>query len=223
MDISAIQNSSDIRHLEKCGNLIVPEGRKETVMIELESLQKLLLSLVQYYMLNGYYYMQIVHYPTKKEDKWTKIDAKLSKKFSLNINKGQRAYRRRKKQANFAGLRYKNICFLLHTKGLIDIENEDFIDLREAKAILDFGSVVKIELKFEGNTFIVKYQKRSYQDLKEIIKQIASNSKVWQHKNELLKIKSLPAVRRKMHLQKEHLIQLYEQECRKHNRKAYKL
>ena len=152
-------------------------------MKEFESLQKLLLALIQYYMMNGYFYIQIVKYPESKMNKYKKIDKKLSKKFSLDINKGQRAYRRRKKLANYIGIRYRNICLILHTNGLADIKNENFIDLRKSSAILDFGSVVKLELKFEEDEFIVKYHKRSYQNLKEIIKQISSNAKVWQHKN----------------------------------------
>jgi len=156
---------------------------KGPVMREFESLQKLLLSLVQYYLSNKYFYIHLFHLINRARDKYKKIDKKLSKKFSLNINKGDRQRRRSTGLANYAGLRYKNICLILRTDGFLDVKNENFIDMQESSAILDFGSVVKLELKFEEDEFIVKYHKRSYQNLKEIIKQISSNAKVWQHKN----------------------------------------
>jgi hypothetical protein len=188
-----------------------------------DNLQDMLKAVIRYYTENGYYYVQIVDYPFKKEGKWNQIDTKLTKKFGLHLNKGQRAYRKRKKLSNFAGLRYKNLCLILHTKGYYDLENEHFVDMRSSSVLLNVGSVVKIELSIENDTGSIKFNKRSYQDMKEIVKQIASNPKTWQHKTELEKIKRLPAVRRKMHIQKEHLFELYKKECKKHNRKAFML
>jgi len=188
-----------------------------------DHLQDMLKSTIQYYTENGYSYIQIVYYPENKEDRWHQIDTKLTKKFRLDLNKGQRAYRKRKKQTNFAGLRYKNICLILHTPGSFDLEGETFVDMRQKNVLLDVGSVVKVELKIVDGVGAIKYEKRSYQDLKEIVKQIAANPKVWQHKKELEKIKHLPAVRRKMHLQKDHLFELYKQECKKHNQKPFTL
>jgi hypothetical protein len=192
-------------------------------MKEFESLLDMLKSLIQYYTENGYYYIQIVDYPVEKKDKWHAIDAKLTKKFKLDLNKGQRAYQRRKKVANFVGLRHKNMALILHTPGSFDLEGEQFVDMRQKSVLLDVGSVVRVELSIENGTGSVKYHKRSYQDIKEVVKQIAANPKVWQHKKELEKIKRLPAVRRRMHLQKEHLFELYKNECQKHNRKPFAL
>ena len=191
-------------------------------MKEFETLKKLLLALIQYYLDNGYYYCQLITYPQKKVDKWPQIDKKLSTKFSLALNKGQRAYKKRKREANAIGLRYKNICLILHTYGSHEWD-EEFIDLRKKTLKLPTGTVVSVDLSIKDGKGNIKFNKRNYQDLKEIIKDLAKNISTWKHKNELEKIRHLPAVRRRMHLQKEHLFELYKKECRRHGKKPYVL
>lgn len=193
-----------------------------------ETYQKLILALIQYYLDYGYFYIQIVHYPIDKQDKWVSIDAKLSGKFSLDLNKAQRHYRKNKKIANVVGLRCKNLCLLLHTNGekSWDESREKFTDLRINSKVIPLGRVVNIELslqkksdgkktKFVGH---VKFEKRSYQGLKQIVKSTAQAS-VKQQIIEMKMIKGLPAIRRRMHLQKEHLLELYRSECKRHGRK----
>ena len=222
MDITAINDSSDIRCLDRRGNLIRPEGQKGSAMKEFETLKKLLLALIQYYLDNGYYYCQLINYPQKKIDKWQLIDKKLSDKFGLELNKGQRAYKKRKKQANAIGLRYKGICLILHTYGSNEWD-EGFINLKERTLTIPTGTVVTIDLSIKDSKGKIKFNKRSYQDLKEIVKDFAKNTSTWKQKNELEKIRHLPAVRRQMHRQKEHLFELYQKECRRHGKKPYTL
>lgn len=191
-------------------------------MREFESMKKLLLSVIQYYVDSGYYYVQFVQYPSNKKDKWTAIDQKLSKKFNTNLNKGQRAYKKRKKQANAVVLRCRNVCLIMHTNGSNNW-NEKFTDLRENTLQIAFGDVVKIDLKITKGKGHVKFNKRSFQDIKEIIKDLARNSPTWKHLQELKKIRHLPAVRREMHQQKQHLFELYRKECKRHGKKPFML
>ena len=92
---------------------------------------------------------------------------------------------------------------------------------------VELGSVVKIvigihevvnekgRIKYQGT---VKFEKRSYQDLKAIVKDVAKNPLPLIRNREIKKIKNLPAVRRRMHIQKDHLIELYRRECKRHGR-----
>jgi len=188
-------------------------------MREFESMKKLLLSVIQYYVDNGYCYVQFVKYPENKKDKWLAIDKKLSEKFNTDLNKGQRAYRKRKKQANAVALRCREVCIIMHTNGSHNWD-EKFTDIREETLQIPFGNIVKIDLKIINGKGYVKFNKRSYQNLKEIIKDLARNAPTWKHLAELKKIRHLPAVRREMHQQKKHLFDLYRKECKRHGRKV---
>lgn len=191
-------------------------------MREFESMKKLLLSIIQYYIDYGYCHVQFIKYPEHKQDKYSAIDKKLSEKFNTDLNKGQRAYRKRKKQANAIALRCREVCLIMHTNGQNNW-NEKFTDIREQTLQIPFGDTVKIDLKIIEGKGYVKYSKRSYQDIKEIIKDLARCVPIWKHKAELKKIKNLPAVRRQMHLQKEHLFDLYKRECKRHGKKPFML
>ena len=188
-------------------------------MREFESMKKLLLSVIQYYVDNGYCYVQFVPYPESKKDKWSAIDKKLSKKFNTDLNKGKRAYKKSKGKANAVALRCKDVCLVMHTNGSYDW-NEKFTDIREQTLQIPFGDIVKIDLKIIDGKGHVKFNKRSYQDMKEIIKNLARNTPSWKHLEELKKIRRLPAVRREMHQQKKHLFDLYKKECKRHGRKV---
>ena len=193
-----------------------------------ETYQTLILALIQYYLDNGYFYIQCFHYPESKQDKWASLDAKLTGKFSLDLNKAQRHYRKNRNIANVVGLRCRGLCLLLHTPGAKswDESNESFTDLRIKPLTIPLGKVVNIQLSLQQQTEdaktktvgMVKFEKRSYQGLKEIVKSTALKSPK-QQVIEMKMIGSLPAVRRRMHLQKEHLFELYRSECKKHGRK----
>ena len=193
-----------------------------------ETYQTLILALIQYYLDNGYFYIQCFHYPESKQDKWASLDAKLTGKFSLDLNKAQRHYRKNRNIANVVGLRCRGLCLLLHTPGAKswDESNESFTDLRIKPLTIPLGKVVNIQLSLQEVTKnektkivgMVKFEKRSYQGLKEIVKSTATMLPK-QQIIEMKMIKNLPAVRRRMHLQKEHLLELYRSECKRHGRK----
>jgi len=193
-----------------------------------ETYQTLIMAMIQYYLDHGYFYIQYFHYPESKQDKWAFLDAKLTQKFSLDLNKAQRHYRKNRKIANVAGLRCKSLCLLLHTNGTKswDEKEESFTDLRVKPLTVPLGKVVNIQLGIQNATEngktktvgMVKFEKRSYQGLKEIVKSTATMLPK-QQIIEMKMIKNLPAVRRRMHLQKEHLLELYRSECKRHGRK----
>lgn len=94
------------------------------------SWQYLLQQLV-YIIGRGYYWYHVGYIKAGKEDKALNIDAKIMKKYNIDLSKDQRYRRKKKKLVNFYYLRWQNVFIILHTDGKMDVELDDnFFDIR---------------------------------------------------------------------------------------------
>lgn len=157
---------------------------------------------------SGYIYCAMVNYPLKKQDKWTAIDKKLTKKLNLGLTRSQRAYRKKKKIANYFACRFRSCVFLQKTLGE-SLESDDECWQNIAVKPIQLKITVHLELTvgFYPNLSkkcVIKLSKQCFRDLKALAK-LGSDRK---DKRIYKQLKDLPAVSHPFHLQKEKLLKV---------------
>ena len=167
------------------------------------SWQYLLQQLV-YLIGRGYYYYHVGYIETGKADKALKIDAKLIKKYNMDLSKDQRARRKKKKLVNFYYLRWHNIFVLLHTDGNLDVEIDDsFFDIRvkqtEANRLkvkvtetMEFNIALQYK-ECSKRSVTVAFSNTTYKNLKAEIEELIQYRKVKQLENFFNNLRGLPA------------------------------
>jgi len=120
------------------------------------------------YVGNGYTECQISTIPEKKRYKVPHIDAKLKKRYKSDLTQGQRQYRRKKGQCNYAVLRYRDFCYLvLKSKGK-DETGEKWNSIYRTP--IPVGSHLVLELlKDERGRNTVKVEKKAWQDIRSAV------------------------------------------------------
>jgi len=139
--------SGDPLHF-KCKGKTKQKGRALTVVESLWKFQQNIIKRSN----SGYLYCAVVNYPLQKEDKWSRIDKKLTKKLNLGLTRNQRAYRKQKKQANYFGCRYKNCVFLQKTKGQnLKTDDELWQNIARKPLKIKISSNLELEIGFYPN------------------------------------------------------------------------
>ncbi len=157
---------------------------------------------------SGYIYCSVVNYPEHKKDKWTAIDKKLTKKLNLGLTRSQRAYRKKKKIANYFGCRLGSCVFLQKTLGESLQEDDELWQNIAVKPIqLKISEHLELEIGFYpnfGKKCVIKLSKQCFRDLKALAR--LGNAR--KDKRIYKQLKDLPAVTSVFHKQKEKLLQL---------------
>jgi len=157
---------------------------------------------------SGYFYAVSMNYPLKKSGKWLSIDKKLTKKYLLDLNRNQRAYRKRKSEANYFGARYGSAVILQRTIGNdINGDDEKWQDIAQKPLKIRISEHLELEIGFWpnfGDKCCVKLSKKCYQELKALAKlgHDQKNPRIYKQ------LSDLPAVTAPFHKQKETLLKI---------------
>lgn len=157
---------------------------------------------------SGYIFAFSFQYPERKREKWSWIDKKLSKKLELDINRNQRAYRKKKGIANYFGCRYLSAVVIQKTKGeSIPNDDEIYQDITKKPLKIKISEHLELELGFYANfgeKAVVKLSKQCYRELKALAK-LGSDTK---DARIFKQLSDLPAVTAPFHKQKEKLLKI---------------
>jgi len=157
---------------------------------------------------SGYIYACVVNYPLKKEDKWSRIDKKLTKKLNLGLTRNQRAYRKQKNIANYFGCRYKNCVFLQKTPGKsLETDDEQWQNIARKPLKIKITEHLTLEIGFYpnfGKKCVIKLSKQCFKELKALARlgSIQKDTRIYKQ------LSDLPAVTHPFHLQKKRLLKI---------------
>ena len=190
------------------------------------------LQIIHYLASRGYYWYCITQYPSKKRDKFFRIDEKLIGKYRCDLSKFQRARRKKKGLANFYFARFDDCAIIMHTKGDIEeniLYDDRFYDFRQKRLKISINNLEFELINLDGK-LSWKLSKDCYRDIKAHFGELCKLKQREKIVKEFDKLNGLPAwkgiIRQKYLLRnyiiaqaKKHQIQFHQSDFRINTRR----
>nr|WP_181726079.1 hypothetical protein [Planococcus sp. (in: firmicutes)]QJS06174.1 hypothetical protein [Planococcus sp. (in: firmicutes)] len=180
---------------------------------------------------SGYRHYCFVNYPEHKQDKFTKIDKKLIRRYETDMQKNQLWRNKKEGNANFKFLRYENMAIILmatnnfqgrktQTKEGVEID-DDFLSIDKKPLILEFGKETSLKVHSVNGKMTMSMSSLMYKNKKAELLEVAAKKSVKLALYEFGKLNGIPTYSGNFNQRKE-LLDILVDELKRHNVKVFK-